>query len=901
MNTVIQTLQFFTASIDHVLANNYVHAFVLCVTLSIKLFILRALVRHRPNNHSIRTYFVPILLFIFLIGGCLDDLSWLIKLLRLSVAPQLSYIWVSLIIRLAWASMILGWHALALLLEHLAYPKRALTVHQKIFFITTGIFIICYGYFIVGHFHITSRFEKSPYEYELMQLSTYYCMLLLFPSLLAALSRIRSKQLPRILTQQLKTLLTYFVVPLYATEVYHAFCAQYIPLLVTPSYAFATIYTLLITASIYYCAKKLIATRFLDIYSHVHSMSNFRLFDQFKNILEQLSSVTNHEQINTLSKTFFKQTLAIEQQYTHTHLRTLTTQSKPADSIIEHFLTHKACIPIINTYLSDRRIIIFDEIEFDNSYEQNEVNTTLIAFMRSINADIFAPLYEQQTIIGALYIDRNARQNILYSDFERDTIIIFARFVAHVHTLMRNNQVDDLISQHKQLSDTLYQKHQELAHYKESVRSLIADERYKKIGVIYYKNRSFTCANQDARDLIIINPAIQPGHPLTHTLKTAVRNVQLYKTKQTMECVNDQGNRLIFTALPTLELQTVLIIVHYPDISDIIMHHNWHKKDQTTWDYGLYLETTHAGELINKALPGTSPTILSIKIKLLRYALSKKALVLNAPDQDLRPLAELLHHVSAREPFYELNLETLPTTHKLTVALFGINQLFGAQLEPPLFERLTGGTLLITNFHRMDNSTQEHLANYLKYGTYQSYKSTQQHKSDVRILCATHKDLKQLLHDNQLIPALYEQLKDEIVTIPSLLMLSEQEFNQLVDDFALQSIAHQELSNILHVSDSEKNKLIHKRPVSIYELKKSIQQLLTAKSIKNTLTVAIDQHTDLVDPLLIGAARLGKRALRDPQLMAQLWTKFKNQNKIATLLGVNRSSVNKRCREYNLT
>jgi len=31
-----------------------------------------------------------------------------------------------------------------------------------------------------------------------------------------------------------------------------------------------------------------------------------------------------------------------------------------------------------------------------------------------------------------------------------------------------------------------------------------------------------------------------------------------------------------------------------------------------------------------------------------------------------------------------------------------------------------------------------------------------------------------------------------------------------------------------------------------------------------------------------------------------LWNKFNNQNKIAAFLGVNRSSVNRRCREYNL-
>ena len=52
--------------------------------------------------------------------------------------------------------------------------------------------------------------------------------------------------------------------------------------------------------------------------------------------------------------------------------------------------------------------------------------------------------------------------------------------------------------------------------------------------------------------------------------------------------------------------------------------------------------------------------------------------------------------------------------------------------------------------------------------------------------------------------------------------------------------------------------------------------------------------------ILIEASRLGKHALRDPKLLALLWSKFKNQNAIATFLGVNRSSVHRRCREYNI-
>ena len=51
---------------------------------------------------------------------------------------------------------------------------------------------------------------------------------------------------------------------------------------------------------------------------------------------------------------------------------------------------------------------------------------------------------------------------------------------------------------------------------------------------------------------------------------------------------------------------------------------------------------------------------------------------------------------------------------------------------------------------------------------------------------------------------------------------------------------------------------------------------------------------------LAHAARLGKQALKDKKIMTMLWNTFKNQNKIASFLGINRSSVSRRCKEYNL-
>jgi DNA-binding protein Fis len=114
-------------------------------------------------------------------------------------------------------------------------------------------------------------------------------------------------------------------------------------------------------------------------------------------------------------------------------------------------------------------------------------------------------------------------------------------------------------------------------------------------------------------------------------------------------------------------------------------------------------------------------------------------------------------------------------------------------------------------------------------------------------------------------------------------------------------VQHDGFKQLLALTDKEKQKLIDKKSASISEFKQQVQRLLEAKTHKTHIehTVLTPQY-DIVDPELLEAARLGKHALRDPRMVAFLWDKFKNQNKIATFLGVNRSSVNRRCKEYGI-
>lgn len=75
-------------------------------------------------------------------------------------------------------------------------------------------------------------------------------------------------------------------------------------------------------------------------------------------------------------------------------------------------------------------------------------------------------------------------------------------------------------------------------------------------------------------------------------------------------------------------------MVYYPEIMDSVRQVQDALGKPTGIDYLLYLETTSAGTLINKLVPSVGAILIQFKINLLQCALSKKALVIDVPDED---------------------------------------------------------------------------------------------------------------------------------------------------------------------------------------------------------------------------------------------------------------------------
>lgn len=890
------------------------------ISFAVKMYLLQLLVRQILRTTSINKPWLFLLGTI--IGSLLGDFTWILKITRQMALYDMPYMLYIFFVRLSWAFLILQYQSLALFIESLAAKKFIFKLRHKL---CAMISCLLSGYFLLLAFFSASSLSKVEREiafnlplfdpqltleaFMMRSAPMYLLAFITLPSLLFALHTIRKSHVPNILKKQLRIFIIYLVIPYIITETLHALQLNYRALFHDNIYAIISVSTILLTCAIFYCIKRVIGLRFLNVNTHVQSRRRFNFIDDFKEVLEQLSHITTLNELGQITQHFFKNAFDIPRNRTALYIRSITHVDKLSSSpevskletIIEHFMsTHERSVC---NYINSVKVLMHDEIAFSNFYEATDTRNAVLTFLESINADIFIPIYEQGKIIAYIVVERHTREQELYGNVEYDEMLVFASYLGKSINLLQNRSIDGLIQQEKLLKEELYAKHQEINQFKESMRSFVRNAKQKEIGVIFYKNRRFTFGNKIAKELVTINLNQQEGHPLTKTLRHIAQQVEEYKAPQTALTYDHADNKLVISAVPNLEHNNVIITLCHPDISDIITKQLDLLKDPTTWDYLLYLETTDAGTLINQLIPGSGETLLNFKIEFLQIALTKKAIILDMPEDDLLAIVEILHHINLREQLHVIKLHYPSTNCDLAIKLFGINPMLGVeQSTQPLLEKLSNtGTLFIENVHYMNLETQEYLAEFLKTGFYRTFKSDTHASSNVRIICSTNHNLQALVHEGVFSKALFNELKKTSLSMPSLNTLPEDELYALADGFTQQALKVHDFKTLFELTPSEQHKLSHQRPISLSALKKRVHQLLIDKSKRNHIyqETHFDPAYTVSDPTLIQAARLGKHALRDHKIMTMLWNKFKNQNQIAAFLGVNRSSVNRRCKEYN--
>jgi transcriptional regulator with GAF, ATPase, and Fis domain len=916
---------------EKIVGSNQAIGILIPFALALKLTIIFVLIKRSADTEKKTLPRQLLFLIITIIGLIASDLAWFIKVLQEMFG--LNYSIVLVFIRISWGLMALQYQGLSLFIESLTEQKTKFNLRQKIFSSLSFSFFLFFLYMTVTNIGNQSPYDRPYIEFAILKAEILFLYFIIMPStLFLSLRKLRITPLPRILKKQITTLLKVLIIPWFVCEMLQVFPFEFFsPGFVASSKAMAIMSTLLVTGAIYFAIRKILGLRFLNLKKQVQAAKQtytFTFIDNFKDVLEQLSFATTITELGHITQAYFNKCFAIP-------LRRTTIYSRKYDAIHEFDLQHgvikktlQSEEPLseheskiqgqIEDFLSTAdssvhasifrsKIIVHDEIAFNAFYENNPAEHQVLSLMKEINADIWLPIYDKQKMVAYIIIDRYARStDNFYSNIEHDEMVVFANYLANIIHLLQNRNLDNLIQQEKELKEELHNKHQEINQYKESLRSFLRTSSLKKIGIIFYKSRRFIFANQSAEELIKINPNMQIAHPLSIALKNVAHHVIEYKTPHSKMVIDSEGNKLVLSGVPSLDHNNVIITAHHPELSDLLAEQINYLKDPSKWDYLLYLETTSSGQLINQLIPGNGETFLNFKIELLKTALSKKAILLDVPEEDLLPTVELIHHIGLREHLYTLNLTAPEKNGEIATKLFGINKLFligSSELGEPLFRRLHNtGTLYIKNIHFLSSETQEYLAEYFRYGHYRTFKTEQKITANVRIVCSSYKDLSILTHEKKFSRELFTELKKTSLVMPSLLTVADSELNTLTDGFAEQALQEKTYKNLLELNSKEKEKLITQRPVSLKELRSKVQQQLISKSKKNEVyeETQFDPAYEISDPELMEAARLGKHALRDPRVLSLLWRKFGNQAKIASFLGVNRSSVNRRLKEHNL-
>ncbi len=892
------------------LTNQYVTLAILVGSLLFTMMILLACIVFYFRSESNR--FLLLCLIIFLIGLTSNNLVSITQfVIRGILGNKNNLPNFTLFGRLNYAFFVLHYQAIAVFFEYLIHKK----IHRGFgfyFHVCINIAITsCELYLAIFKYHVPSTSpETLSFEQNLLQFTHMYLIFFLFIPIFYRIFRNNTIEIPAILRLHISYLTLFFIPFLFLDMVQDSILSILFPFNWSHRFTFLSGTALLSGCAIYILIRKMVGIRFLNIKKTVESKQKFNFISQFRDILEQLSYATALKELAQLTQTFFQTAFNVPLGRVRLYLRKAESDqddhsyydiAQTTAKVEQYIGKHENAV--VTRALHKLKIFIRDDIHFSAFYEEDPESQEVLKFLNDINADIFLPIFERTEISSYIIVERDARPGKLYTNKDRDEMLVFTAYVSNIINILKYSNLEALHQRHKQIAEELYHKHQEINQYKESIRSFMRSNKERKVGILFYKYRKFTLANEAAQELVGIDLNTNEGHPLTQAIRTLARRVQEYKTSQTTFAHDSKGQKIIINGIPSLEERATIVLIHYPEVSDIIKTHFDQLRDPSMWDYVLYLETTQSGQLINQLIPGNSEKLLSFKINLLSTALSKKATLLDLPEEDLIPTVEVLHTISLRQTLHTIKLTVPEKQDDVALKLFGYNPLIKKDAIPALLEKLdTTGTLFIQNVEYLGNETQEYLAEFISFGYFHKFKSDHKIFSNVRIVCSTSKNLLQLVNEGTFSKDLYNELEQTSLVMPSLHELTESEITALAQGFADQIVTEDTYKNLLFLTDKDTSKLYDERPLSLHAFKERVHQLLVQKSTKHNISdvTKFDTAYNVSDPEIAHAVRLGKKALKDPHVMAVLWNKFKSQSKIAALLGVNRSSINRRCQEYNL-
>ena len=297
-------------------------------------------------------------------------------------------------------------------------------------------------------------------------------------------------------------------------------------------------------------------------------------------------------------------------------------------------------------------------------------------------------------------------------------------------------------------------------------------------------------------------------------------------------------------------------------------------------------------------------------------------------------VARALHDYGKRRagPFVAVNMAAIPR-ELIESDLFGHERgaFTGAvQKTTGRFEQAQGGTLFLDEIGDMPPDAQTRLLRVLQQGEYTTVGGRTAIRADVRIIAATHRDLRQLIRQGLFREDLYYRLNVVPIRLPPLRERSE-DIAELIGHFLAQAIAEGLPTKTIDEAAMDRLKR-YRWPGNVRELENLVRRLaaLYAEPVIDlriiemelaepaitpeprgapegeSLTQAVERHLrDFFEAHKDGlpASGLYDRVLREverPLISLSLLATRGNQIRAAELLGLNRNTLRKKIRELDI-
>lgn len=190
-------------------------------------------------------------------------------------------------------------------------------------------------------------------------------------------------------------------------------------------------------------------------------------------------------------------------------------------------------------------------------------------------------------------------------------------------------------------------------------------------------------------------------------------------------------------------------------------------------------------------------------------------------------LARGLHEASPRknERFVAINCAAIPD-NLLESELFGYEKgafTGAAKTTPGKIESAHGGTLMLDEIGDLPHALQAKLLRFLQERVVERLGGRQEIPVDVRIVCATHQDLKTLIKEGRFREDLFYRLAEIVINIPPLRERNG-DAALLAHAFVRRFATEQNAGNMTLTEDAVRTIELHSWPGNVRELENSIKR-----------------------------------------------------------------------------